>query len=66
MAETDCLVGDEGDLTTKVSPLICSRENICDTICGKPRDSVLRSTQGRLPFQGGAKHPREQAVLAKA
>lgn len=32
VAQTDCLVGDEGDLATEISHLICSHENICDTL----------------------------------
>jgi len=32
VAQRDCLVGDEGDLATEISHLICSHENICDTL----------------------------------
>lgn len=56
VAETDCLVGDEGDLATKVSHLICSHENIGDTIWGKPRGLGPKKHTGRLTFRGGPGH----------
>lgn len=32
VAKMNCLVGDEDDLATKVSQLICFHENICDLL----------------------------------
>lgn len=64
MAKTDCMVGDEGDLATEVSHLICCHENIRDTL-RKAKRLGAQSMQAGCPPSGGPGHPPEQAVSGK-